>query len=571
MQLLRDNTVSIRKVTESVSLMLDDSMEKYCKLAFAADQIAFPCCLMVLPYVLNFDESINRPVAAQLSPMIVSCAVKLGKHLLEINKATARLSFWLMMSKKMRGPDGDIFKSQMQEWLKRARYESCSSIALEIVTGLGCKPSYAMVCEEVLAFDGNISKAKSYMRDPIRAAQKEIKQNSDGFSELYQSMSYLYLVDEAVLVPSYASRKNRESPYPIELEPNPKLIARVLLPFMNIVVMKALARNGFEGLASLIGLPPSLGIPESWMPSKPGLLHSLDNPSSIEEFVSLQRILRKDDLNALRDDGSVMSKSFNSGISSVDNASFFSLSALRMANIELSPGDPAIASIPMAQLELLFRERDPDREFANLKRITSGSQNTTLGLWTSTDAIRQLKNMVDVSELEERLRELKLKLDQTQDAAVEYANLLNRRRMMKSSMPANAMSPIGGEGGFSFENAFDDHFVQGNDSIQGNASSIDQGYQQHGENKDHDEYARTPVIHHQQHYQQQRPGEEQREDPGGPGTMPQYEDKPLEIETHRMQGPRPLSDIDEPHTDPAATAKKMRKSKRRFRPWFTAC
>lgn len=137
MQRLRDNTVSIRKVTKTVSQMMEESMEKYCKLAFSTEKIAFPTCLMLLPYGLNFDQSVGRPVAAA-NPRLLSCAVRLGNCLLENNKATARLSFCLMMSGRMRGPDGNEFKAQMQEWLKRARYESCASIAMEIVEGLGC-------------------------------------------------------------------------------------------------------------------------------------------------------------------------------------------------------------------------------------------------------------------------------------------------------------------------------------------------------------------------------------------------------------------------------------------------
>jgi len=554
MQLLRDNTVSIRKVTKSVTHMLDDSMEKYCKLAFAMDQIAFPTCLMVLPYGLNFDESINRPVAAA-NPRLISCAVKLGKCLLEINKATARLSFWLMMGGKMRGSDGNEFKSQMQEWLKRARYESCSSIAMEIVNGLGCGTNYAMICEEVLAFDGNISKAKSYMRDPIRAARRAFKQNSDEMSGLYQSFSYLYLVDEISLVPSCASRKRQGTPYPIHLEPNPKLIANVLLPFMNIVVMKALATNKLEGLAMLLGLPPSVGIPESWRSTEPGLLHSIDNSASIEDFVSLQKILRKDDLVDFLDDASVysranLSQSQRSGISSAcDNASFVSISALGLANFDLSPGDPAVAAIPMTQLELLYRERDPDREFGKLRRVTSGSLRKSPGLWTNMDTIRELKSMVEIAELEEQLRELKLNLDTTRDAAAQYSSLLSRRTLLKKSMPNNVVSPLGARN-FDFDSSFDEPFedvqdTQDNDQIED------------------DKYSRS-------FNSEQQPQDERETDP-----VKQSLEEKLQISTHRMApphtdpDPNPMTEADE-SVAPGAQ-KKMRKSKRRFRPWFTAC
>jgi len=641
MQLLRDNTVSVRKVTKQVTQMLDDSMEKYCKLAFAVDQIAFPTCLMVLPYSLDFDESINRPVAAA-NPRLVSCAVKLGKCLLEINKATARLSFWLMMSGKMRAGDGMQFKSQMQEWLKRARFESCASIAMEIVNGLGCGTNYAMICEEVLAFDGNISKAKSYMRDPIRAARKAFKQNADEISALYQSLSYLYLVDEVSLVPNCASRKNEGTPYPIRFEPNPKLMSTVLLPFMNIVVMKALAKNKFEGLAMLLGLPPSMGIPESWLSTEPGLLHSLENSASIEDFVSLQKIVRKDDHNFL-DDASVYSRanlshqSSRSGMSSAyDNASFVSISALGLETIDLSPGDPRVAAVPMTQLELLFRERDPDREFGKLRRVTSGSLRKSPGLWTNLDTIRQFKSMVEIAELEEELRELKLNLDKTRDAAGQYATLLSRRKQLRKNMPINEMSPLSKTSILdesSFPELTEDNpqseliendkcLVPSNNEqyptpcnnvqfsmpsipeqsprpLNRGQSSRSMSRGQSSRSMGREQFGRRSIEHEPQ------PQDERESDPAK-----QRSEERHQIPTHRMSQPQPQPRPRmKPKTDPAnqslnigrnyssvnsdpinpnsvskpgpnpksdedelnANKKKMRKSKRKFRPWFTAC
>ena len=118
MQLLRDNTISVRKVNMALSRLLDDSIEKYCKIAFATDQIAFPCCLMALPYTLRENVSSNRPLIPS-NPKFISLAVRLGKCFLEINRATARMSFWLRMGAKMRGEDSNQFKLQMQEWLIR--------------------------------------------------------------------------------------------------------------------------------------------------------------------------------------------------------------------------------------------------------------------------------------------------------------------------------------------------------------------------------------------------------------------------------------------------------------------
>merc|ERR1719223_2069715 len=144
--------------------------------------------------------------------------------------------------------------------------------------------------------------------------------------------------------------------------------------------------------------------------------------------------------------------SYNSGSAAYDNTSFLSISALGLVNIDLSPGDPAIAAIPMAQLELLFRERDPDREFGKLRRVTTGrASDTTLGLWTNGEIVRQLRGMVEIAELEEQLRELNLNLTKTKDANTQYASLMKRRMQLKRTMPYSDVSPLG-ERKLSFDN-----------------------------------------------------------------------------------------------------------------------
>ncbi|KAL9188156.1 hypothetical protein ACHAXT_006534 [Thalassiosira profunda] len=528
MQLLRDNTVSIRKVSTRVSALLEDSMEKFCRLGFATEQIAIPTCLVVLPYQLSIDPSSRRP-ALSTEPRIISSAVQLGQCLLEINKATARLSFWLMMNGKIRGRDGDEFKERLQNWLQRSRHEPCASIAKEIVNGLGCDMNYAMICEEVLALDGSISQAKSYMRDPIRAARRAIKRNSEEICELYQSTAYLYPVDEASLLPHCSSDGSTQagSKYPLKLQPNPKLIANVLLPFMNVATLKCLASNGFSGLANLLGLPPYLGIPESWLSSEPGLLHSADNSASVEDFTILQKILRKDELQAALDDESISSRAnLSQSVGSLDNKSTLSTSALGLAEIDLSPGDPAVAAIPMVQLEQLFREKDPDREFGNLRRVVSGASGSgaskSPGLWTTVDTVSELVGMAEIAEMEERLRELRVSIDETKDAKAQYDSLLKRRKLlMKRKMATNAL------------------FVSGNTFDEPSQSLSDM---EHDNNRVSEQEVQ------------------------------------LEIETRRMpevspegQTPGRIPNDPDPEGVAARKKKKMRKSKRGFRPWFTAC
>jgi len=566
MQLLRDNTVTVLKVNKALSLMLDESIEKYCKIAFATDQIAFPCCLMVLPYTLNVIESSDRPIIASNSKLI-SLAVRLGKCFLDINKATARMSFWLRMGAKMKGHDSNAFKSQMQQWLIRAQTEPITSIAKEIVHGLDCDAKYVKICDEVLAYDGSVSKAKSYMRDPIRAARREIKQHSDDLSDLYHSISYLYLVDEATMLPSCASGRSTGVLYPIHLDPNPKQIVNVLLPFMNIVVMKALAGKGFGGLATLLGLPSNLGIHESWKSSEPGLLHSMDSSASIEEFAFLQRIVRNDD-HVSRDDAY---QSYHSGAS--NDAGNFSLSSLCFIDMELSPGDPAIAGIPMELLELLFRERDPDRQFGKMRRVTSANQSNNLGLWTSAEAIRQMLSMVEIAELEERLINVKFTLDQAKTAASEYANLLSKGRMMENNMPnINGGTLPLGEGFFSFDvydEASENFPVKSKDEeapvkSTDEASALKKPSVLENRPTDEDE---------KEHVQMQDPEESSLEISTRNSAYPsENPEERLVIPSSRMPSSPPrVNQNRTSDNDGAELRKKMRKSKRKFRPWFTAC
>lgn len=63
---------------------------------------------------------------------------------------------------------------------------------------------------------------------------------------MYQPTSYLYLVDEVtMLLNSATTGSSKSTSYPIELEISQNMV-------MNIDVMKALAKAGFEGLANLL-------------------------------------------------------------------------------------------------------------------------------------------------------------------------------------------------------------------------------------------------------------------------------------------------------------------------------
>lgn len=532
MQLLRENTVVVDKVTGVTSRMLEDSMETYSRIAFSTDRIAFPTCFVVLPYRLQLDGSQNIYCATP-SPEFSSCAERLGKCLLEINKATARMSFWMRMNDKIRDPkNGDKFKSQMQEWIKRARVESCNAIAKEIVKSLGLGPNYALLCEEILAFDGSISKAKSYMKNPLRAARRAIGQNANSLAEMYPSLN-LYLIDEDTMMPSYVDEKH--SPYPLRIHFDKSLFKNALLPFINIAVMKALARDRFHGLAALLGFPPSFVIPDSWKASEPGLLHSTESSVSITEFVLLQKVLRKDDLQSLWDDASVNSSysGSRSAGSYSDIRSFSKLSIHSSPSIDLSEGDPVIASVPMIHLELLFREFDPDRHFNNLRRVARNVEESSPGLWTVNQTINDLHEAMELADIEDKLQGLMLDYEKMKNTEIELNDLIQRKKVVKMQLSRR---------GFPFHKEMF-----------------------HSKDSNDEEYeAQVPDDNN---IKTDPSAEESRANSKPSGELMQ--DDSTKIATYRMRNTDPDLTTDE--GGEKKKNKKMRKSKRKFRPWFGAC
>eukprot|EP00957_Ditylum_brightwellii_P046947 3563458-Ditylum_brightwellii.AAC.1 len=136
-QLMLDETIIVTKMTTATQRRIENSMEKHIKVVFDEEKVVVPTCLVVLPYKLEWNES-DKAMVAPNDINSVGMAVTIGKHLLEINKATARLSFWLMMKKNLADKSGSQFKTQMKSWLKRARSEPCDVVAREIVDAIGC-------------------------------------------------------------------------------------------------------------------------------------------------------------------------------------------------------------------------------------------------------------------------------------------------------------------------------------------------------------------------------------------------------------------------------------------------
>lgn len=235
------------------------------------------------------------------------------------------------------------------------------------------------------------------MRNPTGAARKVIRENSDALIKCY-SAHYVYLVDEMSMSPSCKTVQNDEKMvYPMRVDMNPTTFKNVFLPFMNITVMKALAIGKLDGLVRLVGLPPSDNLPTSWKGSEQSLLHSLQNTSSVEEFVSLQAILRKNisspsqgDASSARS-GSISSSYVGSLIS--NSLSNFSISG--SVAMELSANEAENLKVPLGQLEVFFKEHDPMRAFGKLKRAACGHEESATGIWTSEDQIVRLKVAVE--------------------------------------------------------------------------------------------------------------------------------------------------------------------------------
>ena len=100
------------------------------------------------------------------------------------------------------------------------------------------------------------------MRDPLRAAKKAVRQNISELIKLFDDQCYVYLVDEATMLPTCPPQQLSANPF--ILEPNPKLIMNVLMPFVNIAVMKALAKDKFVGLLKLLGIEGMRSVPSAW-------------------------------------------------------------------------------------------------------------------------------------------------------------------------------------------------------------------------------------------------------------------------------------------------------------------
>lgn len=144
-QLMFEETAVISQMTSETLLRLQNSTESQCKLIFEEEKIVVPTSLVILPYELEVDKDTGALMAPD-DPAITDLAIEIGKHLLDINKTTARLSFWLMMKKKT----SSSFKDQLKEWLTRAKKGTeVDIVAEELCNEIGCGNDYIDICREV--------------------------------------------------------------------------------------------------------------------------------------------------------------------------------------------------------------------------------------------------------------------------------------------------------------------------------------------------------------------------------------------------------------------------------------
>jgi len=428
-----EETCIIRQLTVETQKRLDVATEKQCKIVFEEDKIVVPTCLVILPYELIFDDNRNLVVPKDK----LHLAIEVGKHLLDINKATARLSFWLMMKKNMSGNDGHAFKAKLKNWLKRARTEHRDVVAKEIVSAINCGNEYLMLCREMLEKGDNVSQAKSYIKDPMAAAKDSIKKSTDALVKCFSPQTqFLYVVDEYAGVPilgaleGHRGRGNVDEDnvdetnvFPIEIDPNTRHLQNLFLPFVNISLMTVSAIDGINSVKSFLGLPTSHPIPAEWKDSRPGLVHGWNQPTSVAEFAVLQDVVRKQEttttIHATPNNVSgrrlqQLGKYYDSertGISIWSETSFEDGSELR-------------------RLEVFFREYDPMRMFSGMTRVTNKIIHGS-AIWTTEETVKKMQRDVELASVEKKLQDCKTKLDNYASVKDDIKTLGKQYRLLR--------------------------------------------------------------------------------------------------------------------------------------------
>ena len=416
-QLLEEETLFFPQMITASRRCLILGVEKQNRIIFEEERLVIPTGIVVLPYELPVSSDASGDWPPELRgtnadiPSIkkgddksLEMAAFIGLNLLEINLATARLAFWLTMRKNLAKNSGSEFKHRLKGWLKRARSEPCIDVAEDILSTIGLGPEFLGVCKEVLEKGDATSHARAYIKNPMGAAKEAIDRSSSALLECYSSQ-YVYLLDEYSGSPTVfsASTAEYEDPdlsttYPIEVDPSANLFQPLLLQFMIVTSMASLARNKLQGLARMLGMPPSSAIPEDWLRYQGFLVHRASVKSAtIAEFGVLQDCMRKKEhraitrkLNAARDDGGSTGGTSHPTISTT--------SSFDTSNNNDQKG------LLMLQLETFFREYDSSRTFSGLRRVSDGREYNGFAMWISDGAVEILESQIPEAVSQKRLK-----------------------------------------------------------------------------------------------------------------------------------------------------------------------
>ena len=429
-QLLAEETLFFPQMITASRRCLILGVEKQNRIIFEEERLVVPTGIVVLPYELHVSSdasgdwppelrgtNANAPSIKEGDDKSLEMAAFIGLNLLEINLATARLAFWLTMRKNLAKNSGSEFKHRLKGWLKRARSEPCIDVAEDILSTIGLGPEFLGVCKEVLEKGDATSHARAYIKNPMGAAKEAIDRSSTALLECYSSQ-YVHLLDEysgspTVFFPSTADYEDPDltTTYPIAVDPSANLFQPLLLQFMIVTSMSSLARNKLQGLARMLGMPPSSAIPDDWLRYQGFLVHRASVKSAtIAEFGVLQDCMRKKEhraitrkLNAARDDGG--------STGGISHPTISTTSSFDTGNNNDQKG------LLMLQLETFFREYDPSRTFSGLRRVSDGREYNGFAMWVSDGAVEILESQIPEAVSQKRLK--MFQQEQTRLAALQ--------------------------------------------------------------------------------------------------------------------------------------------------------
>lgn len=416
-ELLAEETLFFPQMITASRKCLVLGVEKQNRIIFEEERLVVPTGIVVLPYELQVSSDASGDCPPELRSMeadrpsikkgdnkSLELAAFIGLNLLEINLATARLTFWLTMRKNLARNSGSEFKHRLKGWLKRARSEPCVDVAEDILSTIGLGPEYLGICKEILEKGDATSHARAYIKNPMGAAKKAIDRSSSALLECYSSQ-YVYLIDEFSGSPTVFSASTAEcedpggltTTYPIAVDSSANLFQPLLLQFMIVTSMASLARNKFQGLACMLGMPPTSAVPDDWLRYHGFLVHRASiKTATIAEFGVLQDCMRKKEdramtrkLNAMQDDGGSTAGTSHPTISTT--SSFDSDNA----------GQKGLL---MLQLETFFREYDPRRTFSGLRRVSDGREYNGYAFWVSDSAVEILETQMPEAISQQRLK-----------------------------------------------------------------------------------------------------------------------------------------------------------------------